>query len=238
MKQEQAFQARVDRLPWDKITASLSHDGVALLPGLLRRLDCLALQKLFGLRGVFYKRVAMEEKGYGRGEYGYFNTPPAPARILRKAFYEAAVPLANAWAKAALRNGKTGFGIRRYPKEYEAFMEICARNGQKRNACLLLEYGAGGYNVLHQDRYGAQAIAFPFQLVVQLTLPGKDFSGGDFQLEEAGKIRSFSPGQGMGIIFPSVYRIAGHEVRDVKHGVAPVSGRRMTMGIIAHGLDS
>jgi len=238
MSFEQKFQEHADHLPWAEINDRLRDDGVAAVPGIFSADECQALQKLSGDRGLFHKFVTMEDKGYGKGEYGYFTAPPAEVSILRKAFYEATVPLANAWLEAAKKEGKNSFGIDRYPDKYEDFAVYCAANGQGRNACLLLSYPDGGYNELHQDKYGVKEISYPFQLVVQLTRQGEDFTGGAFQLSENGQVRGFNPAQGDGVIFPSVHRVAAGRVLDVKHGVAPLRGMRKTLGIVAHGHDN
>jgi uncharacterized protein len=178
----------------------------------------------------------MARLGFGAGEYRYFAAPlPRLVAGLRRALYRRLVPTANRWTAA--------LGIdERYPPTLDAWLARCAAHGQTRPTPLLLRYGAGGYNCLHQDRYGA--LAFPLQATIALGRAGTDYEGGAFLLVEQ-RPRAQSRGeaialaQGAAVIFPNDVRpVEGrrgvYRVR-VRHGVATVrAGERTTLGLIFH----
>ena len=165
----------VAALDWARIEAELEgHGAVATGVPLLPPADCAALAALYAEEGGFRSRIVMARHGFGRGEYKYFAEPlPPPVAALRAALYPRLVPLANRWA-AALGEA------RRYPPDLAAFHAECHEAGQTRPTPLLLRYGAGDYNCLHQDIYGP--VAFPLQVAVLLSAPGRDFTGGEFVL--------------------------------------------------------
>ncbi|MGC1891187.1 MAG: 2OG-Fe(II) oxygenase, partial [Stellaceae bacterium] len=114
--------------------------------------------------------------------------------------------------------------------------------GQERPTPLLLKYGPGDYNCLHQDLYGD--LVFPLQLTVLLSDPEADFTGGEFLLVEQ-RPRAQSRGevvplqQGEAVIFPVHHRpvegTRGPYRVTMRHGVSRLrSGQRYTLGIIFH----
>ncbi|MDN3921264.1 2OG-Fe(II) oxygenase [Roseateles violae] len=227
-------------MAWDEIEAALDAQGSALLPGLLAADECRAIAALYAQpdeeAALFRSRVVMERHGYGRGEYRYF-AYPLPPRIaeLRAALYAALVPIANRW-HAAL-----GLATR-FPAEHAEFLRRCHAAGQTRPTPLLLQYGAGDYNCLHQDLYGEQV--FPLQIAVLLSEPGRDFEGGEFVLtEQRPRMQSRAEvaplRQGDALVFAvnqrpvsgtrGIYRVA------MRHGVSRLrAGRRHTLGLIFH----
>ena len=113
--------------------------------------------------------------GFGRGEYKYFCYPlPDVIARIAAALYPRLYPVADRWNEAM------GIGVR-YPRP-RGVSRTLPRAGQTRPTPLLLQYGAGDYNCLHQDLYGEHV--FPLQVAILLSEPGRDFTGGEFVLTE------------------------------------------------------
>ncbi|RCR69697.1 2OG-Fe(II) oxygenase [Larkinella punicea] len=227
---------RIDQMNWDDARESLDANGFALLPQVLPQDECQSLKALYDEPGHFRKTVVMERHGYGQGEYKYFQYPlPEPIQALRRAIYKAIAPVANEWASLL----KLGI---HYPAEHTGFLDECHRNEQCRATPLLLKYGPGGYNAMHQDLYGD--VYFPLQAVVFLSEPGVDYFGGEFVLtEQAPRAQSKAtvlvPKQGDVLLFTTQFRpkkgTRGYARVTMKHGVSTVhSGSRYTLGIIFH----
>ena len=230
-----AVAARVDALDWARIGGELDANGCAPVPGLLARDACEALAAQYD-DGLFRKRVVMARHGYGRGEYRYFRYPlPDAVQALRATFYPHLAPVANRW-NAAMRLDIA------YPPRHEDFLVRCHAAGQSLPTPLLLRYGAGDYNCLHQDLYGEHV--FPLQVAVLLSRPGDDFEGGEFVLTEQrprmqSRVDVVPLRQGDAVVF-AVHRrpLAGargmHRV-NMRHGVSRLrSGRRHVLGVIFH----
>lgn len=218
------------------LAASLDTDGFAVLPGVLPGPECVALAAMYDDDDRFRSSVVMARHGYGRGEYRYFGDPlPAPVLRWRTRLYEWLVPIANRWRQS--------LGLpERFPATHAAFLARCHAAGQTRPTPLLLRYGVGDYNCLHQDLYGP--FVFPLQVAVLLSAPGADFDGGEFVLAEQRPRRqsraSVVPlGQGDAVVFAVSVRPApgprGTHRVTLRHGVSTVhSGRRLTLGLIFH----
>jgi hypothetical protein len=137
--------ARVDAIDWPLVGADLDASGVARLEGLLTTDECKALAGLYDNERGFRSTIVMARHGFGRGEYKYFAYPlPDIVALLRPALYAPLVPIANRWNEAM------GIAVR-YPETHAAFIKSCHAAGQTRPTPLLLKYGAGDYNCLHQD---------------------------------------------------------------------------------------
>jgi hypothetical protein len=198
--------------------------------------ECVALAQSYASDGLFRSRVVMARHGFGRGEYKYFAYPlPASVAALRNALYPRLAAIANRW------NEVMGIELR-YPSDHASYLERCHAAGQRRPTPLLLQYGPGDYNCLHQDLYGD--LVFPLQIAFLLSRPGKDFTGGEFVLaEQRPRMQSRAEVvpliQGQGVIFPVHHRpvrgTRGSYRVNMRHGVSRLrSGRRYTLGVIFH----
>jgi hypothetical protein len=227
---------RLAEVDWAKLGETIDADGFATLPAVLTAAECAELVALYDDRSRFRSRIVMERHGYGLGEYQYFADPLPPlVAALRTALYRRLAPLANAWAS---RLGAAAD----YPPTSEEFLARCHAAGQTKPTPLLLRYEAGGFNCLHQDRYGE--LAFPLQATVLLSRPGADFAGGEFLLVEQ-RPRAQSRGMVVGlaqgdlVLFPNALRpvtgVRGSYRVNMRHGVSRVTaGRRWTLGVILH----
>ncbi|HVY07774.1 MAG TPA: 2OG-Fe(II) oxygenase [Burkholderiales bacterium] len=221
---------------WDRVACELDAQGHAILAGLLAPASCVSLAAAYTNDALFRSRVVMSRHGFGRGEYQYFSYPlPEPAASLRTALYPHLVATANRWNES--------MGLKpRFPDEHEEFLDRCHRAGQVRPTPLLLQYGAGDYNCLHQDLYGEHV--FPLQVAILLSRPDLDFKGGEFVLTEQrprmqSRVQVVPLRQGDAVVF-AVYNRPVQGTRGIyrvkmRHGVSPIlSGRRHTLGIIFH----
>ncbi|MGH6849699.1 MAG: 2OG-Fe(II) oxygenase [Methylocella sp.] len=227
---------RVARIDWNRVAGELCEHGFAVLEKFLPREECAAIASLYSDDSRFRGRVVMDRHGFGKGEYKYFAYPLPPLiSKFRGLLYERLAPIANEW------NERMGLGPR-CPAKHEEFLELCHAAGQLRPTPLLLQYEPGDYNCLHQDLYGE--LAFPLQITILLSEPGRDFTGGEFVLtEQRPRMQSRAEvvplRQGDAAIFAlhhrpvngtrGIYRV------NLRHGVSRLrSGRRYTLGIIFH----
>ena len=221
---------------WAGIERSLDARGHAVLPRVLRPEQCAQLAALYAQEECFRSRIVMARHNFGRGEYKYFAYPLPPLlHKLRHALYPYLAPIANRW------NAQLGVDAR-YPDELDAFLEQCQRAGQTRPTPLILQYGPGDYNCLHQDLYGEHV--FPLQVAILLSRPGADFEGGEFVMTQSasnGQYAEVIPlEQGDAVLFtvnqrPAANRRGGTRKVAMRHGVSVVrSGKRHTVGLIFH----
>src|SRR5437899_10098552 len=169
---------RLDAFDWPGVESELDREGVAVLRGLLTKDECHALSALYDSdkEGIFRSKVVMARHGFGQGEYKYFDYPlPELLSQLRTALYARLAPIANRWNAALGLNP-------RYPSSHAEYLAHCHAAGQTRATPLMLRYGPGDYNCLHQDLYGEHV--FPMQAVILLSPPGRDFNGGELVLTE------------------------------------------------------
>ncbi|HEV7768270.1 MAG TPA: 2OG-Fe(II) oxygenase [Thermoanaerobaculia bacterium] len=226
----------IDAIDWTRVVADLDAEGWAVVPGVLTEEECGNVAALYDEDGRFRSRVVMSRHGFGRGEYKYFDYPlPDVIADLRAAFYPRLVPVANRW------NEVMRIDVR-YPESHGEFLARCHDAGQQRPTPLLLRYGAGDYNCLHQDLYGEHV--FPLQVAFLLSEPEKDFTGGEFVLtEQRPRMQSRAAvvplQRGDGVIFAvhqrPVQGTRGTYRVNLRHGVSRLrSGRRHTVGVIFH----
>jgi hypothetical protein len=230
------IRARIDDLPWDDLQAELDDSGHAITPAVLTAAQCAELADLFDA-GRFRSTVDMARHRFGDGRYRYFDHPlPETITELRSSFYRHLAPVANRWSALLDRDDVT------YPREHRALLERCRDAGQTRPTPLMLRYGPGDWNALHQDLYGD--VFFPFQILTVLSRAGDDFVGGQFVLVEQrpraqSRAHVVSPEQGAFVIFPTAERPQrgrnGYHRVGMRHGVATVTaGARTALGIIFH----
>lgn len=223
-------------IDWDSVATALDGAGWAVLPRLLGDAECDTLAASYDTPSLFRSHILMARHGFGRGEYRYFAYPlPPRVAALRDALYPHLAPLANVWHERMDLPA-------RFPADHADFLERCHAAGQRRPTPLLLRYGPGDYNCLHQDLYGEHV--FPLQAAVLLSAPGVDFTGGEFVLtEQRPRMQSRAAvvplAKGDAVIFAvntrpvrgsrGDYRVA------MRHGVSEIrSGRRHTLGVIFH----
>ncbi len=234
-----AVSERLTSIDWQQTAEDLDQQGNALIERLLTPAECDALRKLYPAEDVFRSRVVMERHGFGRGEYKYFRYPlPDIVADLRATLYPHFASIANRW------NTSMGIDVR-FPEGHADFIKRCHAAGQRRPTPLLLQYGAGDYNCLHQDLYGEHV--FPLQITILLSRPERDFTGGEFVITEQrprmqSRAEVVSLRQGDAVVFAvhhrpvkgtrGVYRV------NMRHGVSRLrSGHRHALGVIFHDAE-
>lgn len=236
VERECSLAERIGRIDWDKVASDLNSNGFAIIRGLLSPEECRDITQGFDKETAFRKTVVMERYRFGSGVYKYWDYPlPDIVQSLRESFYSGLAPIANGWMDL--------LGIdRSFPGRLAEFQRQCHENGQEKPTPLILRYGQGGYNTLHQDLYGETY--FPIQAACFLSRLGADYSGGEFVLTQQipraqSKAIVLTPDIGDVVIFPTNFRpvkgVRGYYRSVMKHGVSEVhAGQRHTMGIIFH----
>jgi hypothetical protein len=231
-----AWAQRVDGADWPAIAAEAGEFGCALTPRLLEAEECRALAGLYDDGDRFRSVIEMGRYRFGEGEYKYFARPlPEPVERLKQALYPRLLPIARDWY------GKLGRPAP-WPDTLDEWLAMCHAAGQTKSTAILLRYGRGDWNALHRDLYGD--LVFPLQVVVNLSQPGVDHTGGEFLLLEQ-RPRAQSRGtavlvpQGHGLVFTTrdrpVRSSRGWSAAPVRHGVSVIrSGRRFTLGLVFH----
>ena len=230
------WQKRVDSGDWEAITAEVNDFGGALLPRLLTKAEAEKIRGLYLDDHLFRATIDMRRYRFGEGEYRYFQQPyPEPIQALKDALYPRLLPIARDWS--------TKLGWRSpWPDDLDEWLDMCHDAGQKKSTAILLKYGKGDWNALHRDLYGD--LVFPLQVVINLSEPGVDHTGGEFLLVEQ-RPRAQSRGTaallpfGHGFVFTTrerpVQSTRGWSASPVRHGVSAVrSGERLTLGLVFH----
>lgn len=221
---------------WDDVAQQLDARGAAIVPKLLDEAQCESIAAFYDDPTRFRSRVVMARHGFGRGEYQYFAYPlPEPIERLRRTLYPPLADIANRWHAAM---GLTP----RFPATHAEFLDRCHDAGQARPTPLLLRYGPGDFNCLHQDLHGEHV--FPLQVVVLLSAPGRDFDGGEFvmteqrpRMQSRAMVLPLSQGDAAVIAVHQrpVHGSKGTYRVNLRHGVSEVRrGRRHTLGIVFH----
>jgi hypothetical protein len=223
-------------LDWTSISENMNNTGYALLPSILTDEQCNDLVKDYANPALYRKTITMERYRFGLGEYKYFRYPlPELIQTIRTTIYPPLSNIANGWMKALhIENN--------FPGTLDELHTLCKTRQQILPTVLILKYGQGGHNTLHQDLYGD--IFFPIQLVLFLNEPGVDYSGGEFVLVQQtpraqSKAIVLQPRKGDMLLFTTNFRPAkgtkGYYRVNMKHGVSEVrEGQRHTLGIIFH----
>lgn len=227
---------RVDGLDWDQLRDQLDTLGHAVTERVLDDGECSELADLFD-GGRFRSTIDMARYRFGDGRYRYFDHPlPEPIAQLRLSFYGHLAPIANDWAGLLSGDNPT------FPATHDELLARCAAAGQRRPTPLILRYGEGDWNALHQDLYGE--VFFPFQVLTVLSESGRDFDGGEFVLMEQrpraqSRAHVLSPPRGAFVIFPTRERPnkgkSGYHRVGMRHGVSTITrGQRTALGVIFH----
>ncbi|MGL5234784.1 MAG: 2OG-Fe(II) oxygenase [Empedobacter falsenii] len=227
---------KIESTDWQSITEEMHQNGYAIIPNLLSHEQCEALKANYNNPNTYRKTVVMARYRFGLGEYKYFNYPlPDIIQTIRTNIYPHLAPIANAWFNAL------NIDIQ-FPLQHAELLQKCHENGQQKATVLILKYGKGGFNTLHQDLYGD--VYFPIQIVLFLNEPDHDFTGGEFVLTQQipraqSKAIVLKPKKGDVLIFTTNFKpekgTKGYYRVNMKHGVSEVtSGERHTLGIIFH----
>ena len=230
------YRRRVDSADWAAVAAELADLGCSLLPRLLTVADARHLIELYTCDEAFRSTVTMSRHGFGAGEYRYLASPLPDAIVeLRDALYPHLLPIARDWHTKLGRPTP-------WPDTLDEWLDHCHRAGQTKPTALILKYGPGDWNALHRDLYGE--LVFPLQVVINLTEPGKDHTGGEFLLVEQ-RPRAQSRGTSatlpylQGMVFTTrdrpIRTHRGWSAAPVRHGVSVLrSGKRYTLGLLFH----
>lgn len=232
--------SKIEAIDWNQVASNMHEKGYALIPKLISDEHCKSLINLYNEPIEYRKTVVMERYRFGLGEYKYFDYPlPEIIQTLRESIYPKLVPITNLWMKV-LKIDK------QFPKTLKELLQQCQDNNQLKPTPLILKYGKGGFNTLHQDLYGA--IYFPLQSVLFLNETDVDFEGGEFVLTQQtpraqSKAIVLKPKKGDMLIFTTNFRpvkgTKGYYRVNMKHGVSELhSGERHTLGIIFHDATS
>ncbi|MEO8766001.1 MAG: 2OG-Fe(II) oxygenase [Ginsengibacter sp.] len=230
------LKGNLKSIDWETAGNEMNEKGYTVVPQLLKKEDCKQLIGDYSNPLLYRKTITMERYRFGSGEYKYFNYPlPGLIQTIRENIYPHLATIANSWMNMLNID-------RKFPATLHELQTLCHSSNQTNPTVLILKYGKGGYNTLHQDLYGE--IFFPLQAVLFLNEPGKDFTGGEFVLTQQtpraqSKAIVLIPQKGDMLLFTTNFRPVkgsrGYYRVNVKHGVSELrDGQRHTLGIIFH----
>lgn len=236
MEAEAYFKDKLAQLDWDEISQHIHEHGFVCLKNFLTAQQCDVVKDNYHHPALYRKTVNMQRYRFGLGEYKYFTYPlPHLIQQLRSQIYPYLQPIANHWFQALQLDTV-------FPTTHAEFLQQCQQHGQFKATALILQYGKGGFNTLHQDLYGERY--FPIQLVVFLNQVNVDYQGGEFVLTQQipraqSKVTVLQPQKGDVLIFTTNFKpekgVRGYYRVNMKHGVSPVHhGERYILGIIFH----
>jgi len=230
------WQGRVEAVDWKAVSDEVDEFGCGLIPQMLTAADADRISKWYSDDTLFRSTINMARHRFGEGEYRYFDRPlPQPIEELRHALYPRLLPIARDWY---LRLGRPAV----WPDTLDEWLVLCHAAGQTRPTPLMLKYGPGDWNALHRDLYGE--LVFPLQVVVNLSRPEIDYTGGEFVLvEQRPRAQSRATVRviphGHGLVFTTRDRPVpsprGWVAAPVRHGVSSIrSGQRLALGLLFH----
>ena len=230
------IEERIAGYDWAQLSDDLHQKGYATMPSLLTGEECEQLKSGYDDASLYRKTIVMARYRFGLGEYKYFNYPlPNLIQIIRTSVYPKLAPIANTWFRVLNQDVQ-------FPLEHDELLKRCRSNGQEKATVLILKYGSGGFNTLHQDLYGD--VYFPMQLVLLLSEPDEDYEGGEFVLTQQipraqSKAIVLKPKKGDALIFTTNFKpekgTRGYYRVNMKHGVSELrNGERYSLGIIFH----
>jgi uncharacterized protein len=226
----------VSATDWTAVRADLDTYGCGLTGPLLSPAEAGAIVAMYDDDSRFRSTVSMRRHRFGEGEYRYFTEPfPDAVTGLKQALYPRLLPIARDWWGMLGR-------LAPWPDSLGEWLDMCHAAGQAKSTPILLKYQAGDWNALHRDLYGD--LVFPLQVVINLSEPGVDHTGGEFLLyEQRPRAQSRATAivipRGHGLVFTTrdrpVRSVRGWSAAPVRHGVSVVrTGRRFTLGLIFH----
>jgi len=232
----ETIKQRIEAIDWQNLSLSMQERGFALVSKLLTGAECYELIASYDNPDLYRKKVVMERYRFGLGEYKYFNYPlPDLLQTIRENMYLPLSSIANTWMNVLKIDT-------RFPDNFADLQALCHAQNQTKPTLLILKYGKGGHNTLHQDLYGE--VFFPMQVVLFLNEPNEDYTGGEFVLTQQtpraqSKAIVLTPRKGDMVVFTSNFRPVkgskGYYRVQMKHGVSEVgTGNRHTLGIIFH----
>jgi hypothetical protein len=230
------WRDRIEAADWAAIGADLDLYGCALAGPLLTADEAAAIAALYTDDSRFRSTINMGRHRFGEGEYRYFAEPFPDAVVeLKQALYPKLLPIARDWWTKLRRETP-------WPDSLDEWLKMCHAAGQTKSTPILLKYGAGDWNALHRDLYGD--LVFPLQVVINLSHPGTDHTGGEFLLyEQRPRAQSRATAtlipHGHGLVFTTrdrpVESSRGWSAAPVRHGVSVIrSGQRLALALVFH----
>ena len=231
---------KISGIDWQRITEEMNKRGFALVLQFLPAQVCEGLIREYNNSHLYRKTITMERHSFGLGEYKYYKYPlPDLIQAIRTEIYPKLAPVANNWMRVLNVE-------RQFPDNFDELQRLCHENNQTKPTVLILKYGKGGHNTLHQDLYGD--IFFPIQLALFLNEPVDEYTGGEFVLTQQtpraqSKAIVLRPHKGDMLMFTTNFRPIkgnkGYYRAQMKHGTSEVhDGDRHTLGIIFHDARS
>ena len=192
------WRDRVEAGDWDRITGEINALGCGLTPQLLTAPEC---EQIAGLYDDGRAVPLDDQHGHVPVRRGRVPLLRAALPGAGRAAQAGALPAAAADRPGLVRQARPAAP---WPDTLDEWLDMCHAAGQAKSTAILLRYREDDWNALHRDLYGD--LVFPLQVVVNLSRPGADHTGGEFLLLEQ-RPRAQSRGtatlipQGHGLVF-------------------------------------